>query len=98
MIKTKFVFAVSLVAMLAVSSAWANAPGTGESVGVAHEVYGDPLEEGATGIAGVSYVNRFVNKVGASYEKLSNKYMTTTTGIEITNDNKDTYYPSIGKV
>ena len=68
MIKTKFVFAVSLVAMLAVSSAWANAPGTGESVGVAHEVYGDPLEEGATGIAGVSYVNRVVNKAGASAE------------------------------
>ena len=68
MIKTKFVFAVSLVAMLAVSSAWANAPGTGESVDVAHEVYGDPLEEGATGIAGVSYVNRVVNKAGASAE------------------------------
>ena len=68
MIKTKFVFAVSLVAMLAVSSAWANAPGTGESVGAAHEVYGDPLAEDATGIAGVSYVNRVVNKAGASAE------------------------------
>ena len=66
MIKTKFVFAVSLVAMLAVSSAWANAPGTGESVGTAHEVYGESLSEEATGIAGVSYVNRVVNKAGAS--------------------------------
>ena len=66
MIKTKFVFAVSLVAMLAVSSAWANAPGDGESVGDAHEVYGESLSEKATGIAGVSYVNRVVNKAGAS--------------------------------
>ncbi len=66
MIKTKFVFAVSLVAMLAVSSAWANAPGNGESVGDAHEVYGESLSEEATGIAGVSYVNRVVNKAGAS--------------------------------
>ena len=66
MIKTKFVFAVSLVAMLAVSSAWANAPGDGESVGDAHEVYGESLSEEATGIAGVSYVNRVVNKAGAS--------------------------------
>lgn len=66
MIKTKFVFAVSLVAMLAVSSAWANAPEDGESVGDAHEVYGESLSEEATGIAGVSYVNRVVNKAGAS--------------------------------
>ena len=236
MIKTKFVFAVSLVAMLAVGSAWANTPGKDESVGAAHTVYTDQSPtstevEGGTAIAGVTYVNRAVNKAGASataaeahaaaagasalaaqksaddaaksadnannalagkqdklttsnikgsgsvtvgisngvitvsgtdnnttystgtattsgltklytstgtktdgtmtqaalktaldgklstsgtaakatadasgntitttYEKLSNKYMTTTTGIEITNDNKDTYYPSIGKV
>ena len=236
MIKTKFVFAVSLVAMLAVGSAWANTPVNDESVGVAHTVYTDQSPtstevEGGTAIAGVTYVNRAVNKAGASataaeahaaaagasalaaqksadeaassaksandtlagkqdkltttnikgsgsvtvaisngvitvsgtdnnttystgttttsgltklytstgtktdgtmtqaalktaldgklstsgtaakatadasgntitttYEKLSNKYMTTTTGIEITNDNKDTYYPSIGKV
>ncbi len=236
MIETKFVFAVSLVAMLAVGSAWANTPGKNESVDTAHTVYTDQSPtstevEGGTAIAGVTYVNRAVNKAGASataaeahaaaagasalaaqksadeaassakkanealadkqdkltttnikgsgsvtvaisngvitvsgtdnnttystgttttsgltklytstgtktdgtmtqaalktaldgklstsgtaakatadasgntitttYEKLSNKYMTTTTGIEITNDNKDTYYPSIGKV
>lgn len=199
MIKTKFVFAVSLVAMLAVGSAWANTPGKDESVGAAHTVYTDQsptsteVEGGTTAIAGVTYVNRAVNKAGAAataaeqhaaaagksalaaaesaaaaaesandantaladkqdkstavkvktsgtavgsetvpvyvnsngvataitryggtaakatadasgntitttYEKLSNKYTTTTTGIEINNDNKDTYYPSIGKV
>lgn len=233
MIKTKFVFAVSLVAMLAVGSAWANKPVGDDSVDTAHTVYTDQSPtstevEGGTAIAGVTYVNRAVNKAGASataaeahaaaagasalaaqksadeaakkandaladkqdkltttnikgsgsvtvgisngvitvsgtdnnttystgtatssgltklytgtgtntdgtmtqaalktaldgklstsgtaakatadasgntitttYEKLSNKYMTTTTGIEITNDNKDTYYPSIGKV
>ena len=231
MIKTKFVFAVSLVAMLAVGSAWANAPVGDEKVDKVHDVYTDQAPTTGAGIAGVSYVNKAVNKAGASaeaaeahaaaagasalaaqksaddaaksadnannalagkqdklttsnikgsgsvtvgisngvitvsgtdnnttystgtattsgltklytstgtktdgtmtqaalktaldgklstsgtaakatadasgntitttYEKLSNKYMTTTTGIEITNDNKDTYYPSIGKV
>ena len=231
MIKTKFVFAVSLVAMLAVGSAWANAPVGNEKVDKVHDVYTDQAPTTGAGIAGVSYVNKAVNKAGASaeaaeahaaaagasalaaqksadeaassaqsandalagkqdklttsnikgsgsvtvgisngvitvsgtdnnttydtgtattsgltklykgtgtntdgtmtqaalktaldgklstsgtaakatadasgntitttYEKLSNKYTTTTTGIEITNDNKDTYYPSIGKV
>ena len=71
MIKTKFVFAVSLVAMLAVSSAWANAPGNDEDVGDVHTVYTDqsPTDtkvEGGTAIAGVTYVNRAVNKAGAA--------------------------------
>ena len=72
MIKTKFVFAVSLVAMLAVGSAWANTPGKDESVGVAHTVYADQTPtstegvDGSTAIAGVTYVNRAVNKAGAS--------------------------------
>ena len=66
MIKTKFVFAVSLVAMLAVSSAWANAPASGESVGTAHDVYEDQTPTDGAGIAGVSYVNKAVNKAGAS--------------------------------
>ena len=227
MIKTKFVFAVSLVAMLAVGSAWADDPAdtasTTDTVATEHTVYTDQAPTTGAGIAGVSYVNRAVNKAGASaqaaeahaaaagasaldaassaalaassaqsakdtlvkkqpistanyqmgnasgswttmttaqqdalnsgvtsntkvthtastavgsanvpvyvdadgtvkqitsyngtaakatadasgntitttYEKLSNKYMTTTKGIEITDDNKDTYYPSIGKV
>ena len=71
MIKTKFVFAVSLVAMLAVSSAWANVPGNDEDVGDVHTVYTDQSPTstdvvGGTAIAGVTYVNRAVNKAGAS--------------------------------
>ena len=72
MIKTKFVFAVSLVAMLAVGSAWANAPVGDDSVGAAHTVYTDQSPtstegvDGSTAIAGVTYVNRAVNKAGAS--------------------------------
>ena len=66
MIKTHFVFAVSFVALLAVSSAWANAPATGESVGTAHKVYETQLPTDAKGIAGVSYVNKAVNVAGAS--------------------------------
>lgn len=71
MIKTKFVFAVSLVAMLAVGSAWASAPGKNESVDTAHTVYTDQSPtstevEGGTAIAGVTYVNRAVNKAGSA--------------------------------
>lgn len=71
MIKTKFVFAVSLVAMLAVSSAWASLPGNDEDVGDVHTVYTnqsptDTKVEGGTAIAGVTYVNRAVNKAGAA--------------------------------
>ena len=68
MIKTKFVFAVSLVAMLAVGSAWANAPVGDEKVDKVHDVYTDQAPTTGAGIAGVSYVNRAVNKAGASAE------------------------------
>lgn len=70
MIKTKFVFAVSLVAMLAVSSAWANDPAdtssTTDTVATEHTVYEDQTPINGAGIAGVSYVNKAVNKAGAS--------------------------------
>ena len=70
MIKTKFVFAVSLVAMLAVSSAWANDPAdtssTTDTVATEHTVYTNQTPTSGTGIAGVSYVNKAVNKAGAS--------------------------------
>lgn len=135
MIKTKFVFAVSLVAMLAVSSAWANAPASGESVGTAHDVYEDQTPTDGAGIAGVSYVNKAVNKAGASAqaaeahaaaagqsalnaassaaeaaasaqsanEALENKEatankLTSTATIAVSDSNKDTLYPSVGKV
>ena len=68
MIKTKFVFAVSLVAMLAVGSAWANAPVGNEKVDKVHDVYTDQAPTTGAGIAGVSYVNKAVNKAGASAE------------------------------
>ena len=70
MIKTKFVFAVSLVAMLAVGSAWAYDPAdtssTADTVATEHTVYTDQTPTTGTGIAGVSYVNKAVNKAGAS--------------------------------
>lgn len=70
MIKTKFVFAVSLVAMLAVGSAWAYDPAdtssTTDTVATEHTVYTDQTPTTGAGIAGVSYVNRAVNKAGAS--------------------------------
>lgn len=70
MIKTKFVFAVSLVAMLAVSSAWAYDPAdtsiTTDTVATEHTVYENQTPTSGTGIAGVSYVNKAVNVAGAS--------------------------------
>lgn len=70
MIKTKFVFAVSLVAMLAVGSAWAYDPAdtssTTDTVATEHKVYTDQTPTTGAGIAGVSYVNKAVNKAGAS--------------------------------
>ncbi len=66
MIKTKFVFMVSMVAMMAVNSALASAPASNESVGTAHTVYTDQGPTEGAGIAGVSYVNKAVNKAGAS--------------------------------
>ena len=70
MIKTHFVFAVSFVAMLAVSSAWATDPAdtssTTDTVATEHTVYTNQDPTSGTGIAGVSYVNKAVNKAGAS--------------------------------
>ena len=72
MIKTKFVFAVSMVAMLSCGVAWASAPSGSETVATEHKVYEVAANAGATnaatdlatGIAGVTYVNRMVNMAG----------------------------------
>ena len=71
MLNKKFVFAVSLVAMMAVSNAWAtdpaSTPSTSDTVGTAHSVFTayTPTEAGSkAGIAGVTYVNRAVNSAG----------------------------------
>ena len=72
MIKTKFVFAVSMVAMLSCGVAWASAPSGSETVAAEHDVYEVAENAGATnaatdlatGIAGVTYVNRMVNTAG----------------------------------
>lgn len=71
MLNKKFVFAVSLVAMMAVSNAWAtdpaSTPSTLDTVGTAHSVFTayTPTEAGSkAGIAGVTYVNRAVNSAG----------------------------------
>ena len=67
MLNKKFVFAVSLVAMMAVSNAWASAPATDETVSTKHSVFTayTPTEKGSkAGIAGVTYVNRAVNSAG----------------------------------
>ncbi|MBO5696348.1 MAG: hypothetical protein J6S06_02440 [Alphaproteobacteria bacterium] len=67
MLNKKFVFAVSLVAMMAVSNAWASEPATGETVSTKHSVFTayTPTEAGSkAGIAGVTYVNRAVNSAG----------------------------------
>ena len=69
MIKRNFVFTVSLIAMFAVSSAWADAA-TGNAVGTAHTVYDNSgLNMAESGIAGVTYVNRMVNAAGNSAQK-----------------------------
>ena len=74
MISTKkFVFTVSLCAMLAVNPVLATVPSEDESVGDAHtDIYvestnvglNDALNDVASGIAGVTYVNRMVNSAG----------------------------------
>ena len=70
MIKTHFVFAVSFVALMAVSSAWATDPAdtssTTDTVATEHTVYTNQTPTSGAGIAGVSYVNKAVNKAGAS--------------------------------
>ena len=80
MIKTKFVFAVSMVAMLSCGVAWASAPaGSEETVADVHDVYMEATNAGtstatnlATGIAGVTYVNRMVNTAGDAAQRAEN--------------------------
>ena len=61
----KFVFTVSLCAMLAANPVLATVPGDEESVGTAHNVYVESnLNKASNGIAGVVYVNRMVDAAG----------------------------------
>ena len=72
MITKKYICAVSVIAMFAVSAAVASAPATGETVAKEHTVYTAAQNAGAanatvdatSGIAGVTYVNRVVNRAG----------------------------------
>ncbi|MBE6457883.1 MAG: hypothetical protein E7011_03720 [Alphaproteobacteria bacterium] len=71
MSKTKFVFAVSFCAMFAASAAVASAPKSDNTdIGSAHSVFTDlaPTDENGAGagIAGVTYVNRAVNRAGTA--------------------------------
>ena len=61
----RFIFSVSLCAMLAVNPVLATVPGDEESVGTAHNVYVESnLNKADNGIAGVGYVNRMVDAAG----------------------------------
>ena len=61
----KFIFTVSLCAMLAANPVLATAPTNDEDLGTAHDVYVEStLNQATNGIAGVSYVNRMVNAAG----------------------------------
>ncbi len=61
----KFIFSVSLCAMLAVNPVLATAPTNDEDLGTTHDVYVEStLNQATNGIAGVSYVNRMVNAAG----------------------------------
>ena len=61
----RFIFSVSLCAILAVNPVLATAPGETESVGTAHTVYDvTKLNKATNGIAGVGYVNRMVDAAG----------------------------------
>lgn len=71
MLKQKFVLMFSLIAIMATGAAYATAPSGSESVGTAHTVYTAASNVGtatttnvASGIAGVTYVNRMVNTAG----------------------------------
>ena len=63
----KFIFTVSLCAMLVANPVLATAPTNDEDLDTTHEVYTE-LSESANGIAGVSYVNRMVNAAGNAAE------------------------------
>ena len=76
MLKQKFVFMVSLVAMLAVGNAYATTPSGTDTVATKHDVYTEATNTGssattnvASGIAGVTYVNRMVNAAGNAAQK-----------------------------
>ena len=61
----RFIFSVSLCAMLAVNPVLATAPTNDEDLGTTHDVYVEStLNQATNGIAGVSYVNRMVNAAG----------------------------------
>ena len=61
----KFIFTVSLCAMLAANPVLATAPTNDEELGTKHDVYVEStLSQATNGIAGVSYVNRMVNAAG----------------------------------
>ncbi len=61
----RFIFSVSLCAMLAVNPVLATAPTNDEELGTTHDVYVEStLNQATNGIAGVSYVNRMVNAAG----------------------------------
>ena len=69
----KFIFTVSLCAMLAVNPVLATAPGENESVGSAHEVYVESnLNKATNGIAGVGYVNRMIDAAGNAAQQAEN--------------------------
>lgn len=70
MLKQRFIFAVSLFAILAVGNVWADTA-SGDAVKTVHDVYED-LDTDETGIAGVSYVNRMVNAAGAAAQDAEN--------------------------
>ncbi len=73
----KFVFTVSLCAMLAVNPVLATAPGEEEAVSTVHDVYTESTNTGtegaplnlSSGIAGVTYVNRMVNSAGNAAQR-----------------------------
>ena len=61
----KFIFSVSLCAMLVVNPVLATAPTNDEDLDTTHDVYVEStLNQATNGIAGVSYVNRMVNAAG----------------------------------
>ena len=61
----RFIFSVSLCAMLAVNPVLATAPTNDEDLGTTHDVdVESTLNQATNGIAGVSYVNRMVNAAG----------------------------------
>ncbi len=73
----RFVFTVSLCAMLAVNPVLATAPGEEDVVSTVHDVYTESTNTGtegaplnlSSGIASVTYVNRMVNSAGNAAQR-----------------------------